>query len=124
MGRCAPPPGADRRRRGLRPPLPHRGAGPGRPGGTSVEFSERTADGRTIYGRCPRSRRDLQDPAAARTTATVDPSANCMLTFDARPGLSVTLLVRGERLADWRRAQVAAAGLIESFAAGAAASRV
>ncbi|MBX6374845.1 MAG: hypothetical protein IRZ13_11500 [Acetobacteraceae bacterium] len=47
-----------------------------------------------------------------------------MLTFDARPGLSVTLLVRGERLADWRRAQVAAAGLIESFAAGAAASRV
>jgi hypothetical protein len=98
----------------------------GRPGG-SLEFGERAHNGRTVYGRCPRSRRDVQAGPAntplARQTATVDPGANCTLTFDVRPGLSVTLLVRGEKLAEWRRAQLAAATLVQGFFGGGAASR-
>jgi hypothetical protein len=99
----------------------------GRPGpdgrpSASIEFGERTAEGQVVYGRCPRSRRDMQDMAAAQQAATVDPGANCTLTFDVRPGLSVTLMVRGERLPEWRRAQVAAANLVETFAAAGASS--
>ncbi|MBW8269674.1 hypothetical protein [Caldovatus aquaticus] len=103
-------------------------AGPrGQPGG-SLEFGERVASGQLVYGRCPRSPRDLQETPAnmplSWQTATVDPGANCTLTFDVRPGLSVTLMVRGEKLAEWRRAQLAAANLVEGFVtAGAAAER-
>jgi len=89
----------------------------------SLEFAERSPAGGTVYGRCPRARRETQAAPGAREVATIDPSANCSLAFDLRPGLSVTILVRGERLADWRRAQVAAATLVEGFVASGAASR-
>lgn len=95
--------------------------------GNSLEFAVRMADGRLVYGRCPRSHRDLQgvqpNTPLSRQVATVDPSANCTLTFDVRPGLSVTLMVRGEKLSEWRRAQVAAANLVEGFVAAGAAGQ-
>ncbi len=100
-------------------------AGPAGRGGGSLEFGERSASGRTVYGRCPRSRRDPQQVAGqplGRQVATVDPAANCTLAFDVRPGLSVTLLMRGEKLAEWRRAQLAAANIVEGFVAAGATS--
>jgi hypothetical protein len=100
--------------------------GPDGRASATVEFGEASASGGTVHGRCARARRDPQPGATApggRETATIDPSATCTLAFDLRPGLSVTVLVRGERIAEWRRAQLAAASAVEGFVAAGAASR-
>lgn len=86
-----------------------------RPAGT-VEFAERRPLGGLVRGRCPRLRREGGSMA-------IDPAGTCTLAFDLRPGLTVTLSLRGDRLAEWRRAQAAAATLLDGLIGLAAEQR-
>jgi hypothetical protein len=92
--------------------------------GTTVEFAEPGASGALVLGRCTSARRAVPQPgepeAGAAGAVTVDASGSCTLAFDLRPGLAVTLFLRGDRLADWRRAQAAASSVLNGFIAAAA----
>jgi hypothetical protein len=83
-----------------------------------IEFAAAAESGRLVHGRCPRERALLDAEGAG-----IDPAGDCTLSFDLRPGLVVTLQMRGDRLAEWRRGQAAAEAMLTGFLIAAAEAR-